>query len=507
MMDYKIFPPVNNFLFSPLTIAIIGFLHTALAHLAVGGGFLLFIEERRGIKEGDSFSLSFLKKVSQKFLYIVIIFVSISGAGIWFEIGLISPFSTAYLVNTFLWIFAIEWVFFFLSITFLLLHYEYWGKIEDRLHLQLIRNYAISTFMTLFFINAILTFQLTPTKLKSSFNLFKAFFNRTFFPSLFSRSFLAVMIASLFLIFFVSFMEESSLKRIIARRYFKFLLYSFLLLIVSLILYGFQIPKTSMQNFEKISYLKGILFFSLFLLLIGLSISFFSCIVMQRLLKPHLALSSLLCVVISFGLLEWIREDLRLPYLIVQRSYGNDISVKKLKEYQDNGFLVLAPYFDNKEVKKDDKVQGELLFKRLCGNCHTLRGVNSLKKTFSNIDEQYAVSLVRKSSFFKAPMPPFAGGEKESELIGKYLKSKFKQENPKSGYDVFRARCATCHDYGRPNRDLKKSFNGLKEKKIEEIVENMDLFTESMPKWTGSDEEKAKLSRFLSGSEKEGSKK
>ena len=503
-MDYKIFPPVNNFIFSPLTIAIVGFLHTIVAHLAIGGGFLLYVEERRALKEGDSSTLSFIKSISEKFLYAVVVFGSVSGLGIWFVIGMISPFSTGYLVNRFLWIFAVEWVFFFLSIFLLLIYYETWQKISEKLHLQIIRNYFISSFLTLFFINGILTFQLTPTKTKGAINLFKAFFNRTFFPSLLSRSFIAVMIISLFSLFFLSFMGESTFKSFLAKRYFKYLSYSFGLFAVSIIFYWSQIPKAQLENFEKISYLKGIFFFSVFLLAIGFLLSIFFAVLLQRLFKPQFAFASLLCILASFGLFEWIREDLRLPYLIVQRAYGNDLDVKELKNYQDYGFLSFAPFASNQEVKRDEKIQGELLFERFCGNCHTLRGLNSLNKTFSKIDQSYAVSLVRKSSFFKAPMPPFPGGDREAELIGKYLKSQLKEEPAESGEDVFRSRCMCCHNYGGDYRDLKKSFTAVEENKISEVIKNMDALTDSMPKWSGSDEEREKLSKFLSGSQDQG---
>lgn len=506
-MDYNIYPPVNNFIFSPLTIAIVGFLHTIVAHLAIGGGLLLYLEERRGVKEGDNATLSFIKNISEKFLYIVVVFGSVSGLGIWFIIGMISPFSTGYLVNRFLWIFAVEWVFFFLSIFFILIYYDTWGKISEKLHLKIIRNYFISSFMTLFFINGILTFQLTPSKAKGGINLFKAFFNRTFFPSLLSRVFIAVMLGSLFYLFYVSFIGESPLKSFLAKRYFKYLFYSFLCFSISIIFYWFQIPKAQLENFEKISYLKGIFFFSVFLLLIGVLLSLFFSIIMQRLFKPQFVFAALLCVLASFGLFEWIREDLRLPYLIVQRAYGNDLSVKELKNYQDNGFISFAPFVNNQEVKENEKLQGKLVFERLCGNCHTLKGLNSLNKTFSKIDQPYAISLVRKSSFFKAPMPPFSGGDKEAELIGKYLKSELKEERAESGEEIFKSRCSSCHNYGSDYRDLKRSLSGMKENKIGEIVNNMDTLTESMPKWSGSEEEKQKLSKFLSGSENKGVEK
>lgn len=506
-MNYTIFPPVNNFLFSPLLIAFIGFLHMIVAHFAIGGGFLFYLEEKRCLNSGDFTTLSFLQKTSEKFLYVTIVFGSVSGLGIWFSIALLSPFSTAYLVNRFLWIFAIEWVFFLLSVFFLFLYVETWNKVKPKLHLRIVRIYSFSAFMTLFFINAIITFQLTPTKLRGTINLFKAFFNKTFFPSLLSRTFLSVMIGSLFFLFFVSYREESTLKNSFAKRYFKYIFYSFLLFLVSIIFYSFQIPKSNIENFQTISYLKGILIFSGFLLAVGIFLSFSFCILLPSLFKPHFTLIALSCVLVSLGLFEWIREDLRLPYLIVQRTYGNDLNVKNLKEYQDQGIISFAPFLSNSNVKKDEKLQGELLFKRVCGNCHTIKGINSLNKIFSQIDEEYAVSLVRKSSFFKAPMPPFPGGEDEAKVIGHFLKLKSDKNFPENGSKVFEARCSPCHSYGEGYRDIKKSFEGMKENEIADIIENLDSFTESMPKWSGSLEERDKLAKFLSKNEDGGKKK
>jgi len=37
---------------------------------------------------------------------------AVTGVGIWFTIGLIAPEATSNLIHTFVWVWAIEWVFF-----------------------------------------------------------------------------------------------------------------------------------------------------------------------------------------------------------------------------------------------------------------------------------------------------------------------------------------------------------------------------------------------------------
>ncbi len=505
-MDYSIFPPIYNFLASPLLIAIVATLHVIVAHFAIGGGFIFYLDERKSIKEGDRVKLEWLKPLSFKFLYITLTFGAVSGVGIWFSISLLSPLATGYLITNFIWVWAMEWAFFILEVFAILLFVETWERVSSKLHLRINLIYFISAFLSLFFINAIITFQLTPSKVKGQLNLFKAFFNRTFFPSLFSRSLITLIIASLFFLFFLSFKGEGDFKRVTSKRYFKFAFYSFLILIPALVLYGYQIPKENLENFTRISYLSGLVYFSFLLLIFGIIFSFFLSILFPSLNKPLYAILPLLLVCASFGMMEWLREDLRLPYTVSGVIYGNDLRVKNYNNYQDEGILKKMPFIE--KIKNDEDLKGEMLFRKLCGGCHTLDSVNNLKKIFSRIDSEYSFSLVRKSSFMKAPMPPFPGKDEEATLISNYIRRNIKIKKPyKDGESIFAVRCAPCHSFGGNYRDLKKSFKGVEKETIYEMIGSLDSLTESMPGWTGSEEERKNLSSYIYGEINEGGKK
>jgi len=81
----------------------------------------------------------------------------VSGVGIWFTIGLISPTATSNLIHAYVWDWAIEWVF-FIEITAALL---YLYKLEPKLHLWYGWIYFLAAYASLVIINGIITFMLT----------------------------------------------------------------------------------------------------------------------------------------------------------------------------------------------------------------------------------------------------------------------------------------------------------------------------------------------------------
>ena len=122
-------------------------------------------------------------------------FGAVTGVGIWFAIGLAHPEATSALIHNFVFAWAIEWVFFMVELTTAAVYYYTWDRIPDPLHLKVGWVYAIASFFTLFIINGILTFMLTPgqpwlavagTGMESS-RFVQALFNPLFWPSLFLR--------------------------------------------------------------------------------------------------------------------------------------------------------------------------------------------------------------------------------------------------------------------------------------------------------------------------------
>ncbi|MEZ5072216.1 MAG: hypothetical protein R2751_14960 [Bacteroidales bacterium] len=68
------------------------------------------------------------------FLLLTMIFGGISGVGIWFIIALVNPAATSSLIHTFVFGWAIEWVFFIEEIVALLIYHYRFGKMDERSH-------------------------------------------------------------------------------------------------------------------------------------------------------------------------------------------------------------------------------------------------------------------------------------------------------------------------------------------------------------------------------------
>ena len=181
--------------FSWLGIAV---LHVFISHFAIGGGFFLVVMERAARKAADTERLEFLEKLSRFFVLTTLVMGALTGVGIWFVIGLLNPAATEVLIHNFVWGWAIEWTFFVVEILAALLYYYGWKRMSPADHMTLGWIYFVFAWLSLFVINGILTFMLTPGTWLATGNFWDGFFNPTFWPSLVLRSAIAVMLAGLY---------------------------------------------------------------------------------------------------------------------------------------------------------------------------------------------------------------------------------------------------------------------------------------------------------------------
>lgn len=499
-MDAFIFPPFVSFFPHSALVAVLGTLFSAAAHIAVGGGFILYIEERRAQKEEDLELSSWLERTCRRLLQIALVFGIPAGLALWFTVSLTAPLSGSHLVSSFMWVLGMIWSFLVLQALCTLVHAHTWRTIPPKLHRRIGLVGACSTWICLFLMNGVITYQLTPSKIREPINLFKAFFNHTSFPGILLRTSLAVWLASLLFLFLLSFESDGNLKKKLARRLSRQSIYAIALIPSAVLWYGFQTSMMSLENFSRISYLQGLMFSALLLFLVSISLTFFLSVLFPQLYKPLSAAVPLAFAVVAIGFCEWTREDLRLPYTIKGAVYANDIDVRKCKTYQDSGFINSAHFLSlGGGPAPGDAVKGRLLFSKLCAPCHTIHGPGGIAKVFSRIDEKFSFSLVRKSTFMKSPMPPFPGGDEEARLISGHILSSVEPAGPfKRGRDIFQVRCGPCHDWERGYRTLRRRFRGADAKKVEETLGDLRSITESMPEWTGTDEERRTLSEWIS---------
>ncbi|MDR7497787.1 MAG: cytochrome ubiquinol oxidase subunit I, partial [Armatimonadota bacterium] len=148
------------FLTAPMLIAAVAVVHVLVAHYAVGGGLFLALETQYAYRVKHKAYLEYLRGHAWFFILVTVVFGAITGVGIWWTIGLASPLATEVLIQTFVFGWAMEYVFFVLEIVSAFIFYYFWGRLPQRTHVTVGWIYAASAWMSLVLITGITAFML-----------------------------------------------------------------------------------------------------------------------------------------------------------------------------------------------------------------------------------------------------------------------------------------------------------------------------------------------------------
>jgi cytochrome bd-type quinol oxidase subunit 1/mono/diheme cytochrome c family protein len=452
-----------------LLMALVAGLHVFISHFAVGGGLFLVLTERKARRNNDSQLLTWLKFHTRFFVLLTVVFGAVSGVGIWFTIGLISPTATSNLIHIFVWGWAIEWVFFFLEITAALLYLYGWDKLEPKVHEWFGWVYFVTAFASMVVINGIITFMLTPGHWIENHQFWTGFFNPTYAPSLLFRLFISFALAGIYSLITASVQRDAELKARIVRWGALWTVPSLLLLPVFAWWYIRAIPQTLWVS-ARGAMPTGTHFALLACLLLGGTL----LLALLALLKPtrlHLAFSLLLAVV-AFGAMdsfEFVRESVRKPFVIENYLYANSLYFTAMPG--DGGFTVdnigtagvlhTAKWVENRDLTPANQIAaGREIFRVECESCHTAdsyRGVHQyIVKRQWDQDKLHAMLGVL-FMMHNNVMPQFAGTDAELNALSAYLGSLQPMHPPPNlhpdGKAVFEQNCSMCH-LARPDDHL-----------------------------------------------------
>jgi len=341
-----------------LLIAIIAIVHVYIAHFAVGGGLFLVLTELKGLREGSAEILAYTKKHTKFFLLLTMVLGGMTGVGIWFTIALISPAATSSLIHIFVFGWAIEWVFFLAEIVSLLFYYYTFDRLSPRKHLILGWIYFGCAWLSLFVINGIIDFMLTPGEWLNNTDFWSGFFNPTFWPALFFRTFMAVMIAGLFGFLTSANIKEATLRHKMIRYCGLWLLPALILLLGSALWYKAALPSAQLEMiFTRLPGMRP--FLNLF---IWLSPLITAGGLAMAVLRPQgvtrpLAWLLLLLGFLYLGSFEFIREKGRKPYIIHDYMYSTSIRKADLAKVQETGVLASARWVKNKTITPDNRME------------------------------------------------------------------------------------------------------------------------------------------------------
>jgi mono/diheme cytochrome c family protein len=404
-------------------IGTIAILHVFVSHFAVGGGLFLILTERKAYRDNDPDLLAYLKTHSMFFVLVTLVFGAVSGVGIWWSIGLVAPAATSTLIHVFVWVWGMEWVAFVTEIAAAFVYYYGWDRLDRRTHEIVGWIYFGAAWLSLFQINGILTFMLTPGRWLQSGSMSDGFFNPTMWPSALVRTAVAVALAGLYALVTASVGAAPALRERLTHYAAKWLLLGAAVIPVGGIWYIASLPPLardiSMGGAPAVTIFAGltILFSGLLVALI-----LFSAYLYPRSFNIGLALLAVIIGLMTTGVTEWVREAVRKPYILYGYMWSNSIRVADAKGLEESGLLSRAKWIAVADATLSNRDQsGGEVFQIACQSCHTIEGYNGIRIMVKG----WPRALIRYSldhlDELKGFMPPFVGNQSEREALADWL--------------------------------------------------------------------------------------
>ena len=406
-------------------IALVAVVHVLVAHFAVGGGLFLVTLEKKAYREENPQILEYVKKHSKFFLLLTMVFGGMTGVGIWWTIALLNPAATSSLIHIFVFGWAAEWVFFLVEIIALFIYFYTFGRMSRKDHLRIGWLYFIAAWMSLFFINGIIGFMLTPGGWIENRNFWSGFFNPTFWPSLVFRTGLSLVLCGVFGFVTAAFLKEEELRYNIMRTCARWVAVPFVLMLLGGVWYMYALPAEPRamimgKSPEMGLYLKTLLWF--------IPLLFIASMVMTLRL-PHNFQKGFCFVVVAiafiyFGAFEFIREGSRRPYIIYDYMYSNQVYVDDAEKLDEVGFLATAKWTEQTEITDENLIDGGRdLFKYQCSACHSVGGMlNDIKPLVKKYDSVFGMDAkLNGLNRFNDYMPHFMGTRSERWALANYI--------------------------------------------------------------------------------------
>jgi mono/diheme cytochrome c family protein len=487
---------------SGLIIAFISVFHVFISHFAVGGGLFLVLAERKARKTGDALLLDYTRRHTRFFMLVTLVLGAITGVGIWFAIGLVHPAGTSALINIFVWAWGMEWTLFLVEVAAAMVYYYGWDRLEAQTHEAVGWIYFIAAWVSMVIINGIISFQLTPGKWVTSRGFLDGLLNPTFWPSLVARTFVAIGLAGIYALLTNARSRDLAFKKRMAqwagRRW---VLPMVVAIPLSLVWYlqsaiGAGIPAGRIFGAGGESV--GAVIASIFsadsgsgypilqngaTVCLAASAAAALVLIFIAFIRPagyglSSAVGLLILGQLAFAGGEWVREDLRKPYVIGHYMFVNSVRLPgaqgapgapagmeqfaadrfSLPELNRSGVLNASlwnrapagfdplagpdPSFSPEQRAGVSTAAGELIFRQLCWSCHTVDGYLAIRplvagKSAAGLDNvldtlALPVDASGEQTGWDDPdlrlktrrgfrMPPFSGTAAEKQALSVYL--------------------------------------------------------------------------------------
>ncbi|MYL82872.1 cytochrome C [Desulfovibrio aerotolerans] len=404
-------------------IILIAVLHVFVAHFAVGGGLFLVLTEAKARRLGSKPLLAYLHRHTRFFMLLTMVFGGLSGVGIWLTISLLSPQATLFLVRTFAWGWATEWTFFAGEIAALLVYYYGFDRLDARRHMLVGWLYFAFAFLSLFVVNGIVGFMLTPGEWPVSQDFWDGLFNPTFWPGVVLRTVLGLLLAGLFGFATALGIPDEEARETMLRTSCRWAVAAAPLLLLSGWWYVGALPEPVRAFFlrrgsEIAAYRAAWPALLLAVAAGSMALSLRLPLGLRRVLAGLLLLAGLGLV----GAFETMREAARKPWLIPGLVWATDIRPSQAAPYEAP-LLPRAAWAKIKEITPENRLAaGAELFTLQCLGCHSVGGpVKDIRNYTSQIGAEGVEAYLTGQGKLFTQMPPFLGSPDERAALAAYV--------------------------------------------------------------------------------------
>jgi cytochrome bd ubiquinol oxidase subunit I len=437
-MNYPIW---NISMGGAVLMAFVAVLHVIVSHFAVGGGLVIAATETLAVRRSDWEMRELARRSSLMLILVSTVFGAISGVGIWVVAGLIAPGAISALIHTYVWGWAMEWVFFIVEVVAALVYWATWGKVSRGVHLMIAWIYFVAAYASLVIINGIITFMLTPGRWLETHAFWDGFFNPTYWPDLLLRTGIVLIMASVFMVFPALRGSLDARPRLL--RWLGAWLAGGAVLAYG----GYRWWEAALGEDTRALFLgpspllaplASTRHIALWALAAVLVLALVLLLALPRLVRPAVAVVLMAVAFTFFAGYERLREGVRKPFLIHGYMFSNGLRIDQIADLNRDGFLAHSGWAAT-GGSADPVAVGRRIFQAQCASCHTLDGYRGIRRLLPDDPDMVSGVLMAlysmgdtyaglgpgekiASGTLDYPfMPPVVGSEEEVEALSRYL--------------------------------------------------------------------------------------
>jgi mono/diheme cytochrome c family protein len=423
-----------------MLIALIAILHVLINHaMAVGGIPLVAYLERRGLLEPHRGWDGLALRILTVFFIVTTTLGALTGVGIWFSAGLVSPIAIGSLLRVFFWTWFTEWLVFVTEVALILFYYLTWKRwrgARKRAHVRLGFALAIASWLTMALIVSILSFMMDPGSWHGDRTLLSGMFNPLYLPQLAFRTPLAMVMAGAAALIITRATTRGDLAlRVDATRVIgRWMLAWLPLTVAGGLWYAHAVPSGMKAQLPVALVTQGLTRWAgqaQGVLLGGAAVlalvALWAALAPAALRRWAVVVPAIVTIVL-ISAFERVREFVRKPYAIAGYLYSNGLRPDDYPLLQRDGLLATATYARVREITPATEVDaGREVFTLACTRCHTVGGINGVRGALDRMypEQRWEASAI--DSYLgvmhqaRPFMPPFPGTLPERKALAVYL--------------------------------------------------------------------------------------